>query len=89
MSNQITQEKIPSGFALRYQFTQQQGLITDITWSPDGWMLAIADSNNTVRICDADNGNTIWKLNRDSSISSGHQMRRLLQWAAATQLFGL
>jgi small GTP-binding protein len=70
MSNQITQEKIPSGFALRYQFTQQQGLITDITWSPDGWMLAIADSNNTVRICDADNGNTIWKLNRDSSISS-------------------
>ncbi|MDJ0796128.1 MAG: DUF4365 domain-containing protein [Calothrix sp. MO_167.B12] len=70
MSNQIALETIPPGFTPRYSLEEQKGIIHDIEWSPDGRMLAIVDSNNTVRICDAENGSTIWKQRENSSMTS-------------------
>ena len=64
-----TKEKrnIPFGFTLHQQFYEQQGFINDIAWSPDGQMIAIATSNNTIQICDVANGKTIWTLRGPSS----------------------
>ena len=61
MSDQITHEQVPPGFTPFCHLRQQNGMITDVAWSRDGRMLAIADSNNTIRICSADHGETIWK----------------------------
>ncbi|OKH38160.1 hypothetical protein NIES2119_11440 [[Phormidium ambiguum] IAM M-71] len=61
------QRKIPFGFTLRQKFHEQQGLINDIAWSPDGQMIAIATSNNTVQVCDVANGKVIWTLRQPSS----------------------
>jgi WD40 repeat protein len=65
MLNQITQEKIPPGFTLRYPIKKQAGIITDMAWSPDGQMLAIVSTNSTddtIDICDTVQGKRIWKL---------------------------
>jgi WD40 repeat protein len=64
-----TKEKrnIPFGFTLHQQFYEQQGFINDIAWSPDGQMIAIATSNNTIQICDVANGKAIWTLRGPSS----------------------
>jgi small GTP-binding protein len=62
MSNQITQEKIPVGFTLRYQIKKQTGLITNMAWSPDGQMLAIVFADETIDICDIQTGKRIGKL---------------------------
>jgi len=62
MSNQITQEKIPVGFTLRYPIKKQTGLISNIAWSPDGQMLAIVSVDDTIDICDTVQGKRIWKL---------------------------
>lgn len=62
MSNQITQEKIPVGFTLRYPIKKQAGIITDMAWSPDGQMLAIVSADDTIDICDTLHGKRIWKL---------------------------
>jgi WD40 repeat protein len=62
MSNQITQEKIPVGFTLRYPIKKQAGIITDMAWSPDGQMLAIVSADATIDICDTLHGKRIWKL---------------------------
>jgi WD40 repeat protein len=59
--------KIPFGFTLRQRLHEQQGFINDIAWSPDGQMIAIATSNNTIQICDVANGKAIWTLRGPSS----------------------
>ena len=56
------QRNIPFGFTLRRQFCEQQGFINDMAWSPNGQMLAIATSNNTIQVCDLANGKAIWIL---------------------------
>lgn len=61
------QRKIPFGFTLHQKFHEQKGLINDIAWSPDGQMIAIATSNNTVQVCDVANGKVIWTLRQPSS----------------------
>jgi WD40 repeat protein/DNA-directed RNA polymerase subunit RPC12/RpoP len=61
------QQTIPIGFKLRHKFQEQKGWINDIAWSPDGRMLAIASSNNTIQICDIEDGKTIWILRGPSS----------------------
>ncbi|MBD1896562.1 DUF4365 domain-containing protein [Coleofasciculus sp. FACHB-129] len=62
MSNKIVKETIPVGFTLRYPIEKQTGLITDMAWSPDGQMIAIVSSNDTIDICDTQRGKRIWKL---------------------------
>ncbi len=62
MSNAITHEQVPAGFTLAYHLNLGEGTITDLAWSPDGRMLAFADSNYTIRICNAEDGQTIWEL---------------------------
>ncbi len=64
MSNAITHEQIPPGFSLAYHLNLEEGTtIKDLAWSPDGRMLALVDSNYSIRICNAEDGQTIWKLN--------------------------
>jgi small GTP-binding protein len=62
-------EKIntPFGFTLRQKFSEQQGFINDIAWSPNGQMLAVATSNNTIQVCDIVNAKAIWTLRGPTS----------------------
>ncbi|MBW4681387.1 MAG: DUF4365 domain-containing protein [Microcoleus vaginatus WJT46-NPBG5] len=61
------QQTIPIGFKLRHKFQEEEGCIKDIAWAPDGRMLAIAFLNNTIQICDIEDGKTIWVLSGSSS----------------------
>jgi GTPase SAR1 family protein len=63
-----SKHELPGGMRLRHTLRGHTDVITGLSWSPDGRMLASCAADNTVRVWNAETGNEEWQGKEHSNI---------------------